>query len=107
MNCTELAPIQPCGGTVYGYEVSFLVELRGEEETKRWHRKGSLRSLLRAVRVVRGFRRVIEAVEYTEEQYRRVFGTGSENGAVQWRDRQRAAARSGEHNPKFYAAGEA
>ena len=83
--CLELANIETCGGKVFGHEVRFLVEIHGKQEERRWHRKGTLRSLLRAVKVVRGFRRVLAAVEFTEEQYTRFFGSGSENGAVQWR----------------------
>lgn len=102
-----MVPIEGCGGKVYGHEVWFRTEIHREECTKRWHRKGRLKPLLRAVRAARGFREVEKVIEYTEEQWLRVFGSGSENGGKQWRDGQRdmvARARKGELLREFSQA---
>jgi hypothetical protein len=95
---TEIATIETCGGKVFGHEA--VVVTRGQviesnfsrhwiEIEKKIHRKGRLSVILRAARKLRGFLRVESVTEYTEEQYLRVFGSGSENGAVQWRAAQR------------------
>ena len=51
------------------------------EETIEVKRRGSRKTLERAVRLVRGFIRVDgEIVEYTAQEWVRVFGTGNELG---------------------------
>jgi hypothetical protein len=51
------------------------------EETVEVRRRGSRKTLDRAVRMVRGFIRLdSEVQEYTSEEWVRVFGTGNERG---------------------------
>lgn len=75
----------------FGHSVRVLRAVRDgsgfREEEVEIHRRGSVKTIQRAARLVPGFIRMREIEEYTAEQWVRAFGSGNERGTEHGRVR--------------------